>query len=111
MTPPLGPTSPAFLHLQARRDAPGGIVFGGGRRSYAELAAAVDALGAWLAARGVGPGQRIGVVAANEPALVASLFAVWGLGAVVVPIGVRAPADEVASCLGHAGASGLLVDA
>jgi len=111
MTTPLGPTSPAFLHLQARRDAPGGIVFGGHRCSYAEIAAAVDALAAWLAARGVGPGQRIGVVAANEPALVASLFALWGLGAVVVPVGVRATADEVARCLAHAGASGVLVDA
>src|SRR5262245_10305791 len=111
MTMPLRPTSPAFLHVQARRDAPGGIVFGGHRRSYAELAAAVDALAAWLAARGVGPGQRIGVVAANEPALLASLFALWGLGAVVVPVGVRATAAEVARCLAHAGASGLLVDA
>jgi fatty-acyl-CoA synthase len=111
MTTPLSPTSPAFLHLQARRGAPGGIVFEGHRRSYAEIAAAVDALAAWLSARGVGPGQRIGVVAANEPALVASAFALWGLGAVVVPIGVRATANEVARCLAHAGASGLLVDA
>src|SRR5262249_12052435 len=47
MATPLGPTSPAFLPLQVRRDAPGGIVFGNHRRSYAELAAAVDELAAW----------------------------------------------------------------
>jgi len=104
-------TSPAFLRLQALRDAPGGIVFAGRRRPYGEIAAAADELAAWLAARGVAPGQRVGVVAANEPALVVALFALWGLGATVVPIAVRATRDEIARCLAHAGASAVLADA
>jgi len=59
-----------------------------------ELAVAADELAGWLARRGVGAGQHVGVTAANEPALVAMLYALWGLGAVAVPIGVRAPAAE-----------------
>jgi fatty-acyl-CoA synthase len=111
MTTPLLPTSPEFLRLQARRDAPGGLFFDARRIPYAELAAAVDDLARWLARRGVGARQHVGVVAANDPALVASLFALWGLGAAAVPIAVRATAEEVARTLTHAHASALLADA
>src|SRR6266566_4320297 len=61
----------------------------------------------WIARRGVGAGQHVGVTAANEPALVAMLYALWGLGAVAVPIGVRAPAAETARLLAHARAGAL----
>jgi acyl-CoA synthetase (AMP-forming)/AMP-acid ligase II len=109
---PLLPTSPAFLRLQAeRRGAAGGLVFAGRHIAWGELAAAADDLAGWLARRGVGAGQHVGVTAANEPALVVMLYALWGLGAVVVPIGVRAPAAETARLLAHARASGLLADA
>ena len=75
------PTAPQFLHLQARRRGDqGGLVFRQRRITYGELAAAVDDLAAWLAARGIGAGQRVGVMAANQPALVAATFALWGLG-------------------------------
>ncbi|HJQ85330.1 MAG TPA: AMP-binding protein, partial [Candidatus Binatia bacterium] len=91
---PLRPTSPEFLRLQARRGASGGLVFAGRRICFAELGRTVDALAAWLGRRGIGAGQRVGVLAANEPMLVASLFALWGCDAVAVPIGVRATASE-----------------
>src|SRR2546425_905260 len=99
----------AFLRLQGeRRGAAGGLVFADRRIPWGELAAAADELAGWLARRGVSAGQHVGVTAANEPALVAMLFALWGLGAVAVPIGVRAPAAETARLLAHARASGLL---
>jgi len=108
---PVLPTSPTFLRLQGeRRGAAGGLVFADRRIAWGELAAAVDELAGWLARRGVGAGQHVGVTAANEPALVAMLYALWGLGAVAVPIGVRAPAAETARLLAHARASGLLAD-
>src|SRR5437870_5520648 len=108
---PLLPTSPAFLRLQGeRRGATGGLVFADRLIPWGELAAAADELAGWLARRGVGDGQHVGVTAANEPALVAILYALWGLGAVAVPIGVRAPAAETARLLAHARASGLLCD-
>src|SRR5205823_2218089 len=81
--------------LQAsRRGRAGGLCFAGRRIAYGELSAAVDELAAWLVRRGLGTGQPIGVQAANEPAVVAMLFAVWGIGAVAVPIAVRSTAEE-----------------
>src|SRR5437773_753502 len=108
---PLLPTSSSFLRLQGeRRGAAGGLLFAGRRIPWGELAAAADDLAGWLARRGVGAGQHVGVTAANEPALVAMLYALWGLGAVAVPIGVRATAAETARLLAHARASGLFAD-
>src|SRR5207237_2181710 len=106
----LVPTSPAFLDLQGRRDAAGGVFFAGRRIAWAELGGAVDMLADWLARRGVVTGQHVGVMAANDPALVAMLYALWSLGAVAVPIGVRATAAETARLLAHARASGLFAD-
>src|SRR5207244_12694008 len=108
---PLRPTSPAFLRLQGeRRGAAAGLLFADRRIPWGELAAAADDLAGCLARRGVGAGQHVGVTAANEPALVAMLYALCGLGAVAVPIGVRATAAEVARLLAHARASGLFAD-
>jgi acyl-CoA synthetase (AMP-forming)/AMP-acid ligase II len=107
---PLAPTSLEFLRLQSRRGATGGVCFAGRRIGYGELGAEADALAAWLARRGVGAGQTVGVLAGNEPALVAVLYALWGLGAIVVPIGVRATAAEAAHLLAHARASGIVTD-
>ena len=105
------PTSPALLRLQAERRGPaGGLFFAGRHVSWGELARAAEDLARWLARRGVGAGQHVGVLAANEPALVAMLYALWGLGAVAVPIGVRATAAEAARLLAHARASSLLAD-
>ena len=106
------PTSPAFLHLQAaRRGDTGGLFFAGRRIPWGEMAAAVDDLAAWLAARGVGAEDHVGVMAGNTPAMMAMLWAVWGLGAVAVPIGVRATVGEAARLLDHARARALLADA
>jgi fatty-acyl-CoA synthase len=106
------PTTPAFLSLQARRRREnGGLFFGGRRISYCELCAAVDELAAWLVKRGLGAGDHIGVMAANEPAMVAMMFAVWGMGAAAVPIGVRSTAAEAAQLLAHSRSRALLSDA
>ena len=108
---PLLPTSPAFVRHQAqRRGSHGGLVFGDRRITYGELATAIDDLGAWLTRRGLGKGDAVAVMAANEPALVAMLYAVWGLGAIAVPVSVRATADEVVRQLEHARVRALLCD-
>ena len=105
------PTSPAFLRHQAqRRGEAGGLYFAGRRVSYGELATAVDALATWLAKQGHGPGDHLGIMAANEPAMVAMMFAVWGIGAVAVPIAVRSTVHEAAQLLTHSRAKGLLCD-
>ncbi|HXQ23390.1 MAG TPA: AMP-binding protein [Candidatus Acidoferrales bacterium] len=105
------PTSPDFLRFQAqRRRAAGGLFFAGRRIPYGELSAAVDDLAAWLAKRGLGAGDHVGVMAANEPAMVAMMFAVWSLGGVAVPISVRSTVQEAAQLLSHSRARALLCD-
>jgi fatty-acyl-CoA synthase len=105
-------TAPAYLHLLAeRRPAAGGLGFRGRVLSWGLVADAVDGLAAWLARRGLGGGRHVAVMAANEPALVAMAWAIWGLGDVYLPIAARAPAAEAARLLVHARASALLCDA
>ncbi len=108
---PLLPTSPAFVQYQARRrgDA-GGIVFGDERLSYGALACAIDELADWLTRRGLGRGDAVGLMAANEPAIVAMLYVVWGIGGIAVPVSIRATAEETARQLDHARARALLCD-
>jgi acyl-CoA synthetase (AMP-forming)/AMP-acid ligase II len=102
---------PAFLALQARRcrDA-GGLVARDGRVPYGSIAEATSALADWLARRGIGAGDAVGVMAANQPALVALLYAVWGLGAVAVPVSVRSKEEETVRVLAHARACALACD-
>ena len=105
------PTSPEFLRLQAqRRGAAGGLYFGGKHVTYVELSRTTDELAAWLVKRGLGAGDHVGVIAANEPALVAMMFAVWGIGATAVPIGVRSTAQEATQLLTHSRARAVLCD-
>jgi acyl-CoA synthetase (AMP-forming)/AMP-acid ligase II len=88
----------------------GGVVFRGRVLPFGNLAGAADDLGRWLARHGVGAGRPVGVLAGNEPGLVAALFAIWGLGAVAVPISPRSTAPEAGRLLGHARAGVLLAD-
>ena len=110
--PPLLPTSPAFLRLQAERlGDTGGLVFRGRTIALGELAAAVGDLQRWLARQGIGAGRTVGVLAGNDPAVVAALYGCWGLGAVAVPISTRSTPNEAARLLTHASAGLLLADA
>jgi acyl-CoA synthetase (AMP-forming)/AMP-acid ligase II len=74
------------------------------------LASATDELAAWLAERGLRAGMRIGVLAGNDPAFVCMLYAIWGVGAVAVPIGLRSTAVEVATLVAHARVGAILCD-
>lgn len=105
-------TSLEYLRLQARRrgDA-GGLGFADRRIPYGELAAAVDELATWLAKHGHGAQDHVAIMAGNEPAMVAMMFAVWSIGAVAVPVSVRSTVFEVTRVLVHARAAALLCDA
>jgi acyl-CoA synthetase (AMP-forming)/AMP-acid ligase II len=108
---PFLPTVPAFLRLQAARcGTSGGLGFRGRAISFRELWEATDDLARWLAGHGVGAGRPVGVLAGNEPAVVATLYALWGLGAVAVPVSTRATAEEIARLLRHARAAALIAD-
>lgn len=106
------PTAPEFVRLQARRQCEtGGIYFAGRRISYGELADSIEGLRRWLVTRGIGADHRVAVMAANEPAMVVMVFALWGVGAVVVPIAVRSTPQEAARLLTHSRCRALLCDA
>jgi acyl-CoA synthetase (AMP-forming)/AMP-acid ligase II len=78
------------------------LFHGSAELSYRELDAAADRLAA-AAREAVGDvslrGARIGVLAPNEPTLVAALFAVWRLGAVAVPLSARLREHELRGIL------------
>jgi long-chain acyl-CoA synthetase len=63
--------------------------------TYRELAQVIDEVAAGLAARGVKPGQRVGIYSYNRPEWVATDLAVAKLGAVLVPVYHTLPEDSV----------------
>ncbi|PVZ11876.1 acyl-CoA synthetase [Actinomycetospora cinnamomea] len=77
--------------------------------TYGELARRVDRLAEGLRARGVAPGDRVAQLGVNAVTVLETFFAVWRLGAVVVPLNHRLAAAEIAYMLGDAGAALLVV--
>ncbi|MEE3062911.1 MAG: AMP-binding protein [Actinomycetota bacterium] len=86
------------------------LIFGSARVSFGELARRSVSVSRALASAGVGPGDRIGHVAADSPALYELLYGCARLGAVLVPVNWRLAADEVDYIVDHAGARVLITD-
>jgi acetyl-CoA synthetase len=76
--------------------------------TWSELKAATDALAQGLAARGVQPGDAVGLFLPMVPETVVALFAVAKLGAIFLPIFSGYGADAVAVRLEDAGAVALV---
>lgn len=80
-----------------RPDHPALVGADGATITYAELHRAARRAAAALAADGVGPGARVAVALPPGPAFVATLHAVLGLGAALVPVDPRlAPGERAA---------------
>lgn len=73
--------------------------------SHAQLLERVERLAAALAARGIGPGDRVAILSENRPEWVITDFAVLGMGGVDVPIYPTLPAHQVAYILKDCGAA------
>jgi acyl-CoA synthetase (AMP-forming)/AMP-acid ligase II len=71
------------------------LVAGAERFTYAQLARRAGNLSAFLAARGVGPGDRVACLLGNRPEFVFLMLAAAHLGAVLVPLGTRLRAAEL----------------
>jgi len=98
-----------FLTRNAQRHAVRpGLIWGERSWSWAEIDAAVSALAAGLAARGVEKGDRILVHSKNCEAMLWSMFAAFRLGAVWVPTNFRLMPDEVAYIASASGAKAFL---
>ena len=71
------------------------LVSRGAPTTYGALGDEVGALRGGLMASGLGPGDRVAVLCANNPTFVVSYLAILGIGAVVVPLNPLSPAPEL----------------
>jgi fatty-acyl-CoA synthase len=87
------------------------VIWEEGTRTYGELLRRVDRLAAGLAARGVQPGDRVGVLFQNGPHFLEAWWAVAQMGAVVVPLSTRALPHDYVYVLNDAQAVAVLAGA
>jgi long-chain acyl-CoA synthetase len=94
----------------ARRDGSRpAIIFQDNEISYAALDVAIERAANGLAARGIGHGDRIGILLPNLPQFVIAYYAIQRVGGVVVPINVLYKAEEIAYVLNDSEATVLVV--
>ncbi|XAH22371.1 AMP-binding protein [Xylophilus sp. GW821-FHT01B05] len=86
------------------------IVYGPERVTYAALGERIHACARLLRARGIAPGDVVGLLMKNSSAFLELSLAVSHVGAVLLPLNYRLAADEVSYILGHAQARLLFVD-
>jgi fatty-acyl-CoA synthase len=84
---------------------------GAQRFTYREFHARCRRFASALAARGIGRGDTVAIVAPNIPAMLEAHYAVPALGAVLLELNYRLDARTIAFCLAHGEAKALLVDA
>ena len=80
------------------------LIDGDRRLTYAALAGQVERVAGGLAARGVGPRDRVALLLGNGAPFVISLLACARLGAVAVPLNIREQAPGLAWMLAQCGA-------
>lgn len=100
--------SPARVMAHPERDA---ILFGEERVSYAALQALVNRYANGLRAMAVEPEQRVMLMLKDSPTMVALLLAIMKIGAVAVPINLRASSADLALMLNDSRARLLCIDA
>jgi len=94
-----------WLHRTARRfpDNPALLLGGVTLADYAAFDRNAALLGAGLAARGLGPGDRVALFLPNCPEYLTLMAAIWYCGAAAVPINGKLHPREVAWIAGNAG--------
>ena len=92
----------------ARTPASVAVRLGQNELTYADLDERSARLAGLLAARGVAPGDRVGVMLPNVPEFPIAYYAVLRLGAIVVPMNVLLKRREIAFYLSDSGAQLLL---
>lgn len=79
--------------------------------TYADVLRAMERIGAGLEARGVGRGDRVGILMENVPHWVFALLGTLRIGAVAVPLATALPEDAIRRVAGHAGCRLIFTDA
>lgn len=85
------------------------LISRGRTTTYGELRDQVGHLRGGLAAQGVAPGDRVGIVSANNWYFVASYLAILGVGAVAVPLNPTSPGLELVRELNDVGCTAVIV--
>jgi acyl-CoA synthetase (AMP-forming)/AMP-acid ligase II len=107
-------TLPEFVLGQAHvRGGKRALVEAGTGRelSYAQLAAAAREAGAWLAARGVHPGDVLALCTPNSIEFVVTWYAASSIGAILTTVNPVASGEEIIHQLRQTGASWLVTTA
>ncbi|WP_370631394.1 Pls/PosA family non-ribosomal peptide synthetase [Methylosinus sp. Sm6] len=78
------------------------------RFTYREVDAQANAIAHGLVARGIGPGQVVGLWMSRGPELLIAQIAIAKTGAAWLPFDADAPVERIAVCLSDADARGLL---
>ena len=101
----------SFIHAHALRqpDWPA-LIYADQRVSYAALDQRIARAAAFLASKGIGPGDIVAVFMKNSAAFVELAFATSYLGAVFLPVNFRLSGEECGYIVAHAGARLLLAD-
>jgi len=102
-----------ILHDTARRhpDAPA-IDDGDVQLTYSELVEDIEASVAWLGARGIGRGDRIGVrMPSGSYALYVAILSILAAGAAYVPVDADDPQERADLVFGEAGVVGIITEA
>jgi long-chain acyl-CoA synthetase len=87
------------------------LVQGDLRVSYRDLWHQARGHAAALGERGVGPGDRVALLAPNVADFVRAYYGILAVGGVVVPVPTLLNAEEAAYIIGHSGAQTVLYDA
>ncbi|MDX3578125.1 amino acid adenylation domain-containing protein [Streptomyces sp. FL07-04A] len=107
------PSRPVYEDILARLehepDLPA-LRFRGTCRTRGEVARGARAVAAGLRARGLRPGQRVGVLMARSPELVMALVGIMSAGLVYVPLDGTAPDSRLQSMTETADCAALVVD-
>ena len=85
-------------------------VFRERRFTWAEVARRVAGIAGGLARLGVGPGDRVAILALNSDRYWEAMYAIPGMGATMVPLNTRLAPPEIAFMLADSGAKALIVD-
>ena len=106
------PLTPVAFLRRSAEVYPDKIAVIDGERSYTyrEFEARCRRLASVLAARGIGRGDTVAVMAPNVPALLEAHYAVPGLGAVLNALNYRLDPAAIAFCLEHGEAKVLITD-
>ncbi len=109
--PPTETCLSRFAHQVAARPKALALVTPEGESlSYAELDAAAEEVAAGLAAKGIGPGDRVGLCLPRSAAFVLSLIACWKRGAAFVPMDPSYPPAHLALIAEDSDASLILTE-